>query len=75
MHLQNGAIKVHYEDNHNETIDRNTIVQCTKIEHRENDTIILEIRETLLILHEKLDQHGPFSEGLKQRFLQIYGRV
>ena len=70
MHLQNGAIKVHYENTHNEKIDRDTIVQCTKIEHRENDTIRLEIREALLILNEKPDINK--QDTGKKRILSLF---
>ena len=61
---------MHYENSHNEKIDRETIVQCTKIEHSENDTIKLEIREALLILYEKPDINK--QDTGKKRILLLF---
>ena len=70
MHLQNWAIKVHRQNNHNEWIERETIVQCTKIEHRENNTIRLEICEALLIIYEKPDINKQYIGN--KRILSLF---
>jgi len=52
MHLGNGAIKDHFQQTHDMTLTRNTIVDCTKITRRESNITRLQIAEAVIILSD-----------------------
>jgi len=49
MHLYNGAIKKHLNDEHNTTVSRSILVDNTEIVNRVNDVNRLQLTEALLI--------------------------
>ena len=71
FHLQNGAIKKHYEEKHGRNITREEIVACTKARYYERDTRRLEILESLIIRFEdpELNRQGTG----KRRVLKLFG--
>ena len=52
MHIKDraGAIKDHFQQTHDMTLTRNSIVDCTKIARRESDVSRLQIAEPVIIL-------------------------
>ena len=71
FHLQNGAIKKHYEETHGRNITRTEIVECTKARYYERDTRRLEILESLIIRLE--DPELNKQETGKRRVLKLFG--
>ena len=52
MHLGNAVFKDHFQQTHDMTPTRNTIVGCTKITRRESDITRLQIAEAVIILSD-----------------------
>ena len=71
LHLQNGAIKSHFETKHDRKITRDEIVQWTKIRFQERDVDRLEILEALIILQEDPAINRQYTG--KMRTLKVYG--
>ena len=71
LHLQNGAIKKHFEENHNRNITRKEIVSCTKARYYVRDTRRLEILESLIIRFE--DPALNRQDTGKRRVLKLFG--
>ena len=51
MHLQNGSIRNHFQDQHDTTLTREIIVNNTKIIEKAKDRYHLAIKEALLIMN------------------------
>ena len=66
LHLQNGAIKEHSINTHGNKMDRNTIVENTKVRYREQDQNRLEILEAILILFDKPELNRQ-DTGIKRK--------
>ena len=73
LHLQNGAIKKHYESCHKRNITRREIEDMTKARYYQRDVRRLEILEALIIQRE-----GPEinkQDTGKCKVLKLYGTV
>ena len=70
MHLQQGAIKTHTLTHHNIPITRHTLVNNTRIIHKENNSNRLQLKEALLKKQRKpkLNKQNTGSE----RTLSLY---
>ena len=71
LHLQNGAIKKHYEETHGRKIKREEIVVNTRARYYERDTRRLEILESLIIRFE--DPELNKQDTGKCRVLKHFG--
>ena len=70
-HLQNGAIKTHFLNQHKRKITREEIVAWTTTRYYERDTLRLEILESLIIRYE--DPEINKQETGKRRTLRLFG--
>ena len=73
FHLQNGAIKKHFESVHGRVPTREEIVSMTKARYYERDVRRLEILEALIIRLE--DPEVNKQDTGKVRFLKLHGTV
>ena len=73
LHLQNGAIKKHFEAVHGRPITRKEIVTMTKARYHMSDVRKLEILEALIIRLE--DPELNKQDTGKVRFLKLHGTV
>ena len=73
FHLQNGAIKKHFESAHGRVPTREEIVSMTKARYYERDVRRLEILEALIIRLE--DPEVNKQDTGKVRFLKLHGTV
>ena len=71
FHLQNGAIKTHFINQHKRKITREEIVNWTTSRYYERDTLRLEILESLIIRFE--DPEINKQETGKRRTLRLFG--
>ena len=73
LHLQNGAIRKHFESVHGRPITREEIVSMTKARYYVSDVRKLEILEALIIRLE--DPELNKQDTGKVRFLKLHGTV
>ena len=73
LHLQNGAIRKHFESVHGRPINREEIVSMTKARYYMSDVRKLEILEALIIRLE--DPELNKQDTGKVRFLKLHGTV
>ena len=73
LHLQNGAIKSHFESCHNRNITRAEIVDMTKARCYQRDVHRLEILEALIIQRE--DPEINRQDTGKVQILKLFGTV
>ena len=73
LHIQNGAIRKHYESSHNRNITRSEIVAMTKARYYQRDVRKLEILEALIIQSEAPEINR--QDTGKVKLLKLYGTV
>ena len=73
FHLQNGAIRHHFETKHELKITRKEIVNWTRVKYQLRDTNRLEILEALIINAE--DPELNRQDTGKTRILKLYGNI
>ena len=71
LHIQNGAIKKHFEEKHGRNITRQEIVDGTKARYYERELRRLEILESLIIRFEDPDINK--QDTGKKRILKLFG--
>ena len=73
FHIQNGAIRKHYESVHDRNVTRDEIVAMTKARYYERDVRRLGILESLIIRCE--DPEVNKQDTGKCKLLKLYGTV
>ena len=71
LHIQNGAIRKHFEEKHGRNISRQEIVDGTKARYYERELHRLEILESLIIRFE--DPELNKQDTGKKRILKLFG--